>query len=244
MTQAVRTFLVTAAVAVLVALPLLAGPPRPVGTWTRDAAPLKVSVTFTETTMTARATFDEGGGADTITLDAEYSVTSDGVLYGVVTGVDARPLELAADLQAIAGQPFAARCRVDGAVMLVREVRFLGTGAVGKGATHEFDDIVRTVAGRYEASEPAARAAAPVVAPRALPPSATVADLPAAIVAQWEKDTGVRPARTSGMTLPDPSYLRQYPQYIPAGASVPLPRKADSPPTREVAPAPRPCGTH
>src|SRR3712207_7984705 len=103
--------------------------------------------------MTARATLGEDEGQECkLVIDAEYSVGSDATLYGVITGVDADAAEAAADLQPMAGQPFAARCRVEGSVMLVREVKFLGSGVPGRDATDGPGAIALAVAGRYERS--------------------------------------------------------------------------------------------
>lgn len=199
----VRTLLVSFAVTVVASLPLSAGSPRPVGTWTREAKPLQVTVTFTESRITAKATMTEVGVPCTFSLDAEFSVTSDGLLYGVVTGVDADKLDVSSSIQAIAGQPFAARYRVDDGVLLIREVRFLGTGFPNPGAKTEYDGIVGAIAGRYVAVSPAAaattdrrgrRIAPVVVAPQTLglvpsssPPGGVV---PSYLIHQWEKDTG------------------------------------------------------
>src|SRR3712207_9337338 len=101
--------------------------------------------------MTARATLVEDEGQECkLVIDAEYSVGSDGTLDGVITGVDADAAEAAAELQPMAGQPFAARGRAEGPVMLVREVKFLGAGGPGRDATEGAVVGALAVAGKYD----------------------------------------------------------------------------------------------
>ena len=69
-------------------------------------------------------------------LDADYSVTKDNVLYGVVTGGDAEGMgdeagqkatvEATASIQKLVDYPFSFRYRVDGNVLLVKDLKYGG----------------------------------------------------------------------------------------------------------------------
>jgi hypothetical protein len=125
--------------------------PKPVGNWTRQCGPVRISLKFTENRLTAKAVVSatEEQKATTISLDADYSVNPEGIVYGLVTGIDADDPDLAADLQILAGHTFAARCRVDGDTLSIRDVKYLGIDAT----TEDADELTASVllaAGRYQ----------------------------------------------------------------------------------------------
>ncbi|HVK09553.1 MAG TPA: glutamate--tRNA ligase family protein, partial [Gemmataceae bacterium] len=155
---------------------------KPVGKWVRESGPVRIAMHFTEDRLTVTATVPNPDGEAatptlTVTADADYSVNSDGVLYGVITGFDCDHPE-AAVYQCLAGHTFSARCRVDGSVLAVRDVKFLGSGVLFQGKDDGVSMIVLGVAGRYEkddGSKPAVRTPAkprptPAGARRIVPP--------------------------------------------------------------------------
>jgi hypothetical protein len=158
---------------------------RPVGKWVRESGPVRVALHFTEDRLTVTATLpnpDDKAVTPTLTVtaDADYSVNRDGLLYGVITSFDCDHPE-AAVYQCLAEHTFSARCRVDGSVLAVRDVKFLGSGVLFQGKDGgAVSMIVLGVAGRYEkddGSKPAAQKPAksrpnPVGARRAVPPVA------------------------------------------------------------------------
>ena len=119
---------------------------KPLGTWVRDAGPLTVRLTFADDRLTGEATLDHEGERVTVSFDADYAVNREGLLYGVVTGVDADDLEGAAFAQMFAGHSFSLRCRCDGDVLSVREVKFCGSGLK---EDDEVTQLALGAAGRY-----------------------------------------------------------------------------------------------
>jgi hypothetical protein len=76
-------------------------------------------------------------------LEADYSVTHDYVLYGVITGAevsDDAP-ELVKQLATLTDQPFSVRYRLDGDVLTVKDVKFADLRAE--------DAELRLLVGRY-----------------------------------------------------------------------------------------------
>jgi hypothetical protein len=106
---------------------------RPVGTWERDVGPFHITIR-----IEADRLYGTFSGADkdckiTVELDADYSVNKDGVLFGVITGLDlsagSQKEELgdvAALNNAFADQPFSFRFRVDGDFLTVKDLKFAG----------------------------------------------------------------------------------------------------------------------
>jgi len=118
---------------------------RLTGTWFREMPFAVAAVTFAGDEVKAVLTQTHGGAVVTITVTADYAVTKDGTVHGVVTGTDVAvsgPADavvneveyLAMQLQALVDQPFAARCRpTDGGLMVgnLRVAAGFGGGAMG-----------------------------------------------------------------------------------------------------------------
>jgi hypothetical protein len=214
---------------------------RPVGKWVRESGPVRIALHFTEDRLTVTAALpnpdDEAATPTlTVTADADYSVNRDGVLYGVITGFDCDHPE-AAVYQSLAGHTFSARCRVDGGVLAVRDVKFLGSGVLFQGNDDGASMIVLGVAGRYEkddGSKPAARKPAakswpnPAGARRAVPPPPVAVRQIVGVTPDGQPierigidfntppPTPLSPqSHAGGMTLPSPQLLAHPPQHIP-----------------------------
>jgi hypothetical protein len=160
----------------VVPAPVPTAPPaggRPVGNWVRVVGPVRIALKFTEDRLTVTATFPSPEDADataTVTADADYSVNPEGLLYGVITGIDADDPMAAAQVQPVAGHTFSARCRADGDVLTVREVKFLGSGLPFRQRDDEVGMMALFAGGRYERDD-GSKPAAPKKAAKAGPPA-------------------------------------------------------------------------
>lgn len=122
---------------------------RPVGTWVREVGPMRVVMKFTEDRLTVTANVP--GPEDdevVVTADADYSVNPEGLLFGVISGIDADAPEAGAELQMMTGHTFSARCRVDGTTMTVKDVKAFGSG-LNRGEMDEFAGAMIVACGRY-----------------------------------------------------------------------------------------------
>jgi hypothetical protein len=111
---------------------------KPIGTWERKVGPLAVTLRFDNEQMhgtIAIKTKENEVKEAIVTFRADYSVTKDSILYGVVSTVDARVTgkkkldaeELTKLEEAMAGfqeQPFSMRFRVDGNELILRDLKF------------------------------------------------------------------------------------------------------------------------
>jgi hypothetical protein len=107
---------------------------RPLGTWERDVGPNHITLRIEADRLYGTATLMVDKDKKlTLSMDADYSVTADGILYGVITGVDvpdvpndsADVVELAAVLP---DQPFSVRFRVDRGSLTIKDLRCLDIG--------------------------------------------------------------------------------------------------------------------
>lgn len=209
-------------------------PAKPIGTWTRDTGDFRITLTFTEHRLTGTGTYEseEDGGPVRLTLDADYSVSPDGVVYGVLTGVDGIPVDATADLQPLAGHPFAFRCRAEGGVLGVSEVKFLGSGLpLGMKDDAPLAPVVDAtllLGGRYQADDgskkPLPRKKEPV-RPRVVPPAERSLTLGGPIGTGAGQPIGVpgpaAPCQAGG-ACPPPVALPGYPQPpLPEGGVLP-----------------------
>ncbi|HUR53781.1 MAG TPA: hypothetical protein VMZ71_06600, partial [Gemmataceae bacterium] len=105
---------------------------RPVGTWTREVADAdathRVTAKFEDDRLTIRFTQTDGKETVETVLDADYSITRDSVVFGVVTGFDttATAGANAANRDELTDQPFSFRFRVDNGVLTVKDIRMPG----------------------------------------------------------------------------------------------------------------------
>jgi hypothetical protein len=77
--------------------------PRPVGKWTREAGDAKAEFHIHKSTLKCVIT----NGEKTITCDADYSVTKDGVLYGRVNKVEKKGIDNSPEVGALFSFRFA-----------------------------------------------------------------------------------------------------------------------------------------
>jgi hypothetical protein len=67
-------------------------------------------------------------------IDADYAMNKEGVVFGVVTGIESDWQDgMVAGLERFVGEPFAFRLRQDEQAMSTRELRFGGSGLAGPG---------------------------------------------------------------------------------------------------------------
>jgi hypothetical protein len=198
------------------------------GTWYRELPGVVVAVTFKGDELKATAIANDGGNVVTVTMTADYSVTKDGTVHGVITGVDVDMAgvkdlagmdiaDVSLELQGLVDQPFAFRCRPTDGGLMVSSLRF------GKSET---GSEVGPLLGMYKCA-----GAAGVPTPK---PTKE-----AKIARVYEHSTEPVVAVPAGMTLPSPRYLQQCPQYFPPDADVPCPRDFGV----QLSPPPAPCPT-
>jgi RNA polymerase sigma factor (sigma-70 family) len=133
--------------------------PRPIGVWERTL-PTKEGISLTLTLridahrVSLTQTTTGGGKAVKATLEGDYSVSRDYVLYGFVTAVDVAEgvdADEAGKMQAqILDQPFAVRYRMDANSLTIRDIK-LG------GVPDKERDGLQVLAGRYKKKAPAAK---------------------------------------------------------------------------------------
>ena len=106
---------------------------RPVGTWTREVAnesqgTVRITAKFDEDRLTLRVSGTVGKDTIETVIDADYSITRESVVFGVVTGYD---MTASAATDAVStddptDQPFAFRFRVDNGVLTIKDFRMPG----------------------------------------------------------------------------------------------------------------------
>jgi hypothetical protein len=197
------------------------------GTWVREMETVVVAATFIGDEM--KISFSQTDGATTVSLivTAEYAVTKEGLVHGVITGVDSEvkhstkaehPSQLTSEfpdgalalmLQEIVDSPFSFRIKSTSAGIMVSKLKIAGVeGLDAKGFA--------ILGGMFKPCKEGC-----IPAPKA-PKSA--------------QDGAV-----SGMTLPSGRYLEHYPQYFSPDAQSPLPRElASQDVPRTVCPMPAP----
>ncbi|MDB5312170.1 MAG: hypothetical protein JWO38_6372 [Gemmataceae bacterium] len=118
----------------VVAAPASSAPATPTGTWYREMPGMVTAVTFAGDEAKVTLVLNHDGAIATATLTADYAVTKDGTVHGVITGADveaggktdAAGMELAGlslELQSYVDRPFAFRCRPTGGGLMVSSVR-------------------------------------------------------------------------------------------------------------------------
>jgi RNA polymerase sigma factor (sigma-70 family) len=131
--------------------------PRPIGVWertvpTKEGTSVTLTIRIDAHRVSLTQTTAAGGKAMKATLEGDYSVSRDYVLYGFVTGLDVADgvdAEEAANFQAkILDQPFAVRYRLDGNSLTIRDIK------VGGVAENEREGL-QVLAGRYKKKLPA-----------------------------------------------------------------------------------------
>jgi RNA polymerase sigma factor (sigma-70 family) len=117
---------------------------RPIGSWERDVGAFHVTLRIEADRIYGTYTYSgiEKDAKITFVLDADYSVTKDNVLYGVLTGGDVEGTgdkaakdeiaQAALGITSVSDCPFSFRYRVDGNVLSVRDPKFGGIDAATK----------------------------------------------------------------------------------------------------------------
>ena len=99
---------------------------RPLGVWEKQAGPLHATVRIEADRLYLTAMAKEKGETEGFTLDADYSVTKDNMLYGVLSSIDIEATGEEAKTSAAIAQfidsPFSLRYRVDGNALTVKNV--------------------------------------------------------------------------------------------------------------------------
>jgi hypothetical protein len=138
---------------------------RPLGTWERALGPVQVTLTFTDERMDGVISFDipkHKGKKLRVDFRADYGVTRDSVLYGVVTSAGAtvpgklkvEPEEFLKDHArletALLDQPFSMRFRVEDDVLVLKDIRFQVKSPEREDNDRALEDAIRSVGvGRY-----------------------------------------------------------------------------------------------
>ncbi len=211
---------------------VVAGPQKVSGAWTRDTEMTRMTFAFGETRLTIALTFAPPEGANvpgfTATLDADYAVSPEGVVYGVITGGDAEPSCVGAAVQLVVGHPFALRARTDGTVTTIRDVKFFGASVPSHTPTKKEPKgieemtlaeavaaVVAMTAGRYTADDGTKK-------PMKKASAATTTTTPAGMtlgVLGPVRGTGTVEAATP-QPVPTPAQVRELagppPEYYPA----------------------------
>jgi len=132
---------------------------RPLGSWERDVGSYHLTMRIEENRIYGTYSGVEKDAKFTVVLDADYSVTKDNVLYGVLTGGDVEGegdkatkdeiAEWARGITSLIDCPFSFRYRVDDNVLVVKDLKFGGIDVHNKG----MDDLV-LLQGRWKKAKP------------------------------------------------------------------------------------------
>jgi RNA polymerase sigma factor (sigma-70 family) len=131
---------------------------RPVGNWERTFGPLQVNLRVKAERLTGTVDVAVEKQRISFVFDADYSVTRDGVLYGVITGMDIQGAGQGTDLQEagriqvlitqLIDTPFSIRYRVDDGILTVKDVKF---GTIGlKDEKDDLAEVKMMAVGRYK----------------------------------------------------------------------------------------------
>ena len=139
---------------------------KPLGTWERKVGPLTVTLRFDNDQLhgTINLKRKEGDIKEVfLTFQADYSVTKDYLIYGVVNSLDSKLAgkkklnfeeitKMEDGLAALEDQPFSMRFRQDGNELILRNLKFHGaegldgkTLAIGLGRFTRIGDTTTTI---------------------------------------------------------------------------------------------------
>jgi RNA polymerase sigma factor (sigma-70 family) len=124
-------------------------PPRPLGDWEHVMGPHRVTLRVEANHISGTCSIGEQNGKRyAFNGRGDYGLTKDGVLYGVLTDLDCPDDEdEAADLVDFIDQPFSCRFRVDGDILIVKDLKFAGVDLDGN---KKKDDLIVILQGRYK----------------------------------------------------------------------------------------------
>jgi RNA polymerase sigma factor (sigma-70 family) len=127
---------------------------RPLGTWEKQVGPYHATLRIEADRLYLTAMAEEKGNKENCTLDADYSVTKDSVLYGVLTGAEVEASDTtgkeAGALSQFLDSPFSLHYRVDGNTLTVKNVNF---GVFPDKDLRKEDDERLMIAGRWKRVE-------------------------------------------------------------------------------------------
>jgi hypothetical protein len=140
---------------------------RPLGKWERKVGKTHVMVSIEDTRLHISCTGDK-----CITLHADYAMTHDGLIYGVVTSIECDEDEEAEMGRTLFDAPFCFRFRIDEAALIIHDMK-----------AHDADSKDDMWNGRYKSVQPATThpavlAPSPVIAPQQLIQSASTPVMP------------------------------------------------------------------
>jgi RNA polymerase sigma factor (sigma-70 family) len=118
------------------------------GTWVREAGPHRLTLRFEGDRLhgTIVGPFDgDQGERATAFLDADFSVSRDGTVYGLVTSVEGPDGDANGpdEFMGMVDEPFSARVRVDEDMLIIKDVKF-------RTGTNNPGDQLRPLLGRYK----------------------------------------------------------------------------------------------
>jgi RNA polymerase sigma factor (sigma-70 family) len=120
---------------------------RPFGTWEQNIeGKFRIRLRFEADHLFLKAVVQEDKERFTLLGEADFSVTKDAVLFGVITGVDiVEDADSSLDLQQLLDNAFSLRYRVDGDVLTIKDVKF--APAVKEG---NLGEDAKILPGRYK----------------------------------------------------------------------------------------------
>jgi hypothetical protein len=127
-----------------------ATPDIPVGEWHRELGPISQCLTVTPGTFRACTAYNENDVGYLVELSADYSVNDEGLVYGVLTGFRIERhgdgetklddlIQISKLQETLLDQPFCLRWRVNGDGLLIKDVKFAGSGLEGE--VEEFAEL-------------------------------------------------------------------------------------------------------
>jgi hypothetical protein len=209
------------------------------GTWYREVEGMVFSATFAGDEMKLCMTRCEDGQVLCFTFTADYAITKEGLVHGVITGVDVEvkrdtkpggmcvlpPAELAAELQQLLVDcPFSFRTKVTSAGVMVSNLKV---------AAEDFDkDDLAVVCGMYKC---AADGKVPVARPVKTTGGARSCEAPACRTPDVRVTTGLLPDLVEPAAYSAPSTVPSMPTPTPPGTPVPM-MTPPAPPGEVVSP--------
>ena len=119
---------------------------KPLGKWERKVGKTHVTLTLEDNRLHINCT-----GEKTVTLHADYAMTHDGLIYGVVTSIECDEDEEAEMTQTLFDAPFSFRFRIDEGALIIHDMK-----------AHDADSKDDMWNGRYKSVQPSPTRAATV----------------------------------------------------------------------------------
>jgi hypothetical protein len=213
------------------------------GTWYRELPGAVVAFTFAGDELRATGHVNIDGVSGCVTLTAEYAVSKDGTVHGVITGADATGcggdlggLELvsvAVIAQMFVDQPFAFRMKPTADGLMLSNVRFpAAEPLMDQGPGPKMSGLL---CGLYRPAK-----GGTIPAAKALKMSAVAGPGEPCCDGLLDVLGGLFGQQTvgAGLTLPSPAYLQHAPQYFPPAVALPPPCEQPVPPPCAAMPYP------